>query len=308
MRRRLTLAVLLAGVVASVTLLAQPAVNFLNARVSLDSNGALLVAMNGYGGTTGPATTVGNTRVKLDANGALVTTLGGAAGTITVPAIATTSTDGLVIQNTTAATGGATVQMSPRTKWCGTAWNSSGSASEIDCWIAEVLPVTAAGTTTSQFNIARSINGGAYTTILSLTSAGNANFTNNMFANNVGAIGWTGRTTFNSTADKLMQILDTGQTTGTELNGGTPTLGTCTAGALVSGSHNSAGSYTSNTSGSCVINFGTPNFTNTPFCFAMSTASTTHPRISASSASSITVTGGVSGETIQYFCIGRIGT
>ena len=114
--------------------------------------------------------------------------------------------------------------------------------------------------------------------------------------------------TLATTADKLTQINDNANATGLELNVGTPTLGTCTAGALTSGSHNFAGQYTSNTSGSCVINFGAPNFTNTPFCFAMSMTSTTHPRISAASASSITVTGGVSGETIQYFCVGRIGT
>lgn len=118
---------------------------------------------------------------------------------------------------------------------------------------------------------------------------------------------WTGRALLASSADKIIQLEDNGATTGMEFSYGTPTLGTCTAGALVSGSHNMAGQYTSNTSGSCVINFGTPNFTNAPFCVAMSTASTTHPRISASAASSITVTGGVSGETITYYCIGRIG-
>lgn len=118
----------------------------------------------------------------------------------------------------------------------------------------------------------------------------------------------TTRSQLLSSADKLLTIVDAAALTGTEINNGTPTLGTCTGGSMTSGSHNIAGQYTGNTSGSCVINFGTPNFTNTPWCFAMSTASTTHPRISAASASSITVTGGVSGETIQYFCVGRIGT
>lgn len=111
-----------------------------------------------------------------------------------------------------------------------------------------------------------------------------------------------------ATASKLTQITDSGGTTGTEINNGTPTLGTCTAGALTSGSHNNAGEYTGNTSSSCIINFGTPNWTNTPWCFAMSEASTTHPRISAKSVSSITIAGGVSGEAIQYWCTGRIGT
>lgn len=119
---------------------------------------------------------------------------------------------------------------------------------------------------------------------------------------------WVGRSSITASADKLVQVQSSAGTTGMELNVGTSTLGTCTAGVLTPGSHNFAGEYTGNTSSSCVINFGTPNFTNTPFCFAMSEASTTHPRISASSASSITVTGGVSGEAIQYFCVGRIGT
>lgn len=119
---------------------------------------------------------------------------------------------------------------------------------------------------------------------------------------------WNGRAAMSSPADKQVKIVDSGGTTGIEVNVGTPTLGTCTGGAIVSGSHNFAGSYTGNTSGSCIINFGTPNFTNAPFCFAMSLASTTHPRISAASASSITVTGGVSGEQINYHCDGRIGT
>src|ERR1019366_352944 len=53
--------------------------------------------------------------------------------------LGTTSTDGVVIQNTTAATAGTTVQISPREKLCGAAWNSSSVASETDCWIMEVL-------------------------------------------------------------------------------------------------------------------------------------------------------------------------
>lgn len=111
-----------------------------------------------------------------------------------------------------------------------------------------------------------------------------------------------------NTTAKLVQLTDSALVTGTEFNQGTPTLGTCTAGSLTSGSHNQAGEITGNTSSSCVLNFGTPNWTNTPFCFAESETSLTHPRISAKSASSITITGGVSGEAIQYFCIGRIGT
>jgi hypothetical protein len=75
------------------------------------------------------------------------------------------------------------------------------------------------------------------------------------------------RSSVGATADKLLQVVDNTQATGTEINNGTPTLGTCTGGTLTSGSHNIAGEVTGNTSGSCVLNFGTPNFTNTPVLF-----------------------------------------
>lgn len=98
MTRRLTLAVLLAAVVASVTLVAQPAVNFLNARVALDSNGYLIVALASQG-TGGPAANVANTRVKVDSNGALMVAWNGtglfADGTAAAPSMAFASQTGL---------------------------------------------------------------------------------------------------------------------------------------------------------------------------------------------------------------------
>jgi hypothetical protein len=235
-------------------------------------------------------------------------------GLITVNGLATTSTDGITLTNSTAATGGATVQISPRLRFRGNAWDTAASQT-VDFFL-ENLPATAA-TPTGTLKFGYSLNGGAATYPLTLSSAGvltaggagsSVVSGGSIQAAAGSAMFWLGRSTLTSTADKLVTIGDNAVATGTEINNGTPTLGTCTAGALTSGSHNIAGQYTSNTSGSCVINFGTPNFTNTPFCFAMSTASTTHPRISAASNSSITVTGGVSGETIQYLCVGRIGT
>lgn len=91
-------------------------------------------------------------------------------GTSSQTALGTTSTDGIVLQNTTAATGGATVQISPRNKWCGMAWNSVGSASETDCWINENLPVTVAGATTSSLLWKYSIAGGTYAPALNLNA------------------------------------------------------------------------------------------------------------------------------------------
>lgn len=121
-------------------------------------------------------------------------------------------------------------------------------------------------------------------------------------------IGWNGRSILASTANKLLQINDSGNTTGTEFNNGTPTLGTCTGGSLVSGSHNGMGEITGNTSGSCILNFGTPNFTNTPFCILNDETNLVAARVSARSASSITITGLTSGDAVQYICVGRIGT
>lgn len=95
---------------------------------------------------------------------------------------------------------------------------------------------------------------------------------------------------------------------GVEVNAGVPTLGTCTGGTMTSGSHNAAGEVTGNTSGSCVINFGTPNFTNAPFCTVNDETSLTAASVSARSASSITITGQLSGNAIMWICLGRIGT
>ena len=113
---------------------------------------------------------------------------------------------------------------------------------------------------------------------------------------------------YKATADKLTQIVDSGNVTGLELNIGTPTLGTCTGGSLTSGSHNFGGEVTGNTSGSCIITFGTPAFTNAPFCFINDESSLTAVRVSTRSVGSITVTGTPSGEDFQFFCVGRIGT
>lgn len=253
------------------------------------------------------------------ANGTIVGTFSATAatfnpaviGTFQVNAIATTSTDSLTLSNATAATGGATVQMSPRLKWRGNAWDTA--ASQTVDFFAEVLPATAA-TPTGTWKLGYSLNGAAATYPMTVDSSGTATLLQNVLTNGDvraaagGGIYFSGQTQLRSTADKLLKVVDFGNTTGMEVNVGTPTLGTCTGGTLVSGAHNFGGEVTGNTSGSCVINFGTPNFTNTPFCFINDETTLTAVRISARSTSSITVTGAVSGDAFQFFCIGRIGT
>lgn len=89
--------------------------------------------------------------------------------TITKDAIAVTSTDAAVLTNTTAATGGVTVQMSPRLRFRGTAWDTAASQT-VDFFV-ENLPATAA-TPTGTFKLGYSLNGGAITYPLVVTDAG----------------------------------------------------------------------------------------------------------------------------------------
>lgn len=80
---------------------------------------------------------------------------------ITIGGVGATPTDGLTLQNTTAATVGTPQQISPRESFCGYGWNTSGAQAERDCVYLENLPSTGVGTTNNQFLISSSINGGA---------------------------------------------------------------------------------------------------------------------------------------------------
>lgn len=321
-----------------------PLTNALNLMVRTDSNGSLSV----YGvpaGAQGPLTNFGNIRLRTYGGGDLgVTLASGSTWTCTQNAIAVTSTDCFIATNTTAATGTTTVQMSPRLRFRGNAWDTA--ASQTVDFFMENLPATAA-TPTGTFKLGYSLNGAAASYPLTVSSAG---ITNVISGGSYGFAGVNNGMSLNGTSTairpadggayfnvanqlvqvnsatlqlasggvgfnnivgqntaKLVQVLDVTSTTGMEFNNGTPTLGTCTGGSLTSGSHNFGGEVTGNTSGSCVLNFGTPNFTNTPFCMLNDESSLTAVRISARSASSITITGVPSGEAVQYFCIGRIG-
>ena len=76
--------------------------------------------------------------------------------------IATTSTDGLFLDNATDATSIVPVQMSPRARFHGEVWNTSASGSpETSDWIIENLP-TSGTTPTSLLKFGYSANGGSY--------------------------------------------------------------------------------------------------------------------------------------------------
>jgi hypothetical protein len=61
--------------------------------------------------------------------------------------LGTTSTDGSVTQNTTPATAGATVQISPRNRLTGTGWDSDDAVSRTVSFFTETLPITGATVT-----------------------------------------------------------------------------------------------------------------------------------------------------------------
>lgn len=89
---------------------------------------------------TSPATAVGAARTfttyaTIGINGGL---------TLPKPGLGTTSTDGGVLENTTAATGGVPVQISPRLRLSGTTWDSDDSVSRTVQSILEVLGVSGA--------------------------------------------------------------------------------------------------------------------------------------------------------------------
>lgn len=110
-----------------------------------------------------------------------------------------------------------------------------------------------------------------------------------------------------ATSDKLTQIVDSGNVTGFELNIGTPTLGSCVSGSLGSGSHNFGGRVTGIQAATCNIAFGTPTFTNAPYCTVSPETTGTSLRLTTS-ATSMTISGVTSATDLQFHCVGRIGT
>lgn len=84
--------------------------------------------------------------------------------------LATSSTDGLISENTTSATSVAQTQMSPRLRFSSTAW--TGAVSQISDFIIENLPTAGTNPITSALLIKSQINGGGYNTRITLTDGG----------------------------------------------------------------------------------------------------------------------------------------
>lgn len=157
--------------------------------------------------------------------------------------ITTTSTDGLVTQNTTASTVGVPVQYSPRLRHRGHAYNSVSTLDETHDWAQEVRPATAAGATSSTWAIMRSLNGGAYSDVVRLTSDGGLGIGTGTLPTS----GYIRLPALGASGTKLLTITDSGGTTrdviamvGTNVvgfgNAGTAT--SITGGSIVVGASN----------------------------------------------------------------------
>lgn len=115
----------------------------LPAYISTSTSGANIPLMNGTNTWTGPQT--------IQQNG-----------------LAVTADPGLTLINSTASTSGSGRQGAPGVIFSGTQWN--GAASIVDAWKLVTLP--SSGSTVSSFLFQRSTNGGAYSNMMTLTSAG----------------------------------------------------------------------------------------------------------------------------------------
>lgn len=87
--------------------------------------------------------------------------------------LGTTATDGFILENATAATAGATVQISPRNRWRGTALATGVNTSQTYEFTAETLPISQATNIDGEFRIRSSRNGAAYVERFGVKTEGN---------------------------------------------------------------------------------------------------------------------------------------
>lgn len=149
--------------------------------------------------------------------------------TVTMNALATTVTTGLLLTNTTAAISG-TQQYSPALRLLGNGFKTDAvTASQTTEFRMYVLPVQAAGNPTAQLIFEYAVNGGAFTQVMSITSAGALNVpatiastSNSISAAQGGRLQWNTRCILTSPADGTITLLNNAQNAFTQLQfGGT---------------------------------------------------------------------------------------
>jgi hypothetical protein len=233
--------------------------------------------------------------------------------TISLTNLITTSTDGLLVQNTTAATAGVPVQISPRIRLQGNAWDTAASQSV--AFFVETLPATAA-TPTGTFKLGYSLNGAAATYPFTVSSAGavTAALSGNFDSLNVSSVGFLRSNAFGNRltlpADGLQRFVNNASTFTAEFNTGTaaPTVANCsvgTTGTITTKSTNLAGEVNPGSgSTSCDVTFGAPAWTNAPFCVVTNETTEGQGIISARTTLLFTISGFTAGDKFTWVCIG----
>lgn len=143
------------------------------------------IPSTGFGDVVGPASSTDNALARFDTTtGKLIQNSVGIlddtgnlsgllSSTISKTSLGTTATDGLILENTTAATAGATVQISPRNRWRGSAWDTSGLASQTFDFTTDLLPISQATSIDGTWRLRSSFNGAAYTDRFAVKTEGN---------------------------------------------------------------------------------------------------------------------------------------
>jgi len=102
-----------------------------------------------------------------------IATLGSTSFSLSQSLLGIVPADGILVSNTSSATAGATVQMSPRIRLKGSAWKSNATAaSQTQDWVIQNLPATGAASTSSTLQIGYSNNGAAYSYPLTIATDG----------------------------------------------------------------------------------------------------------------------------------------
>jgi hypothetical protein len=97
-----------------------------------------------------------------------------AAQTMQRKSIGTTSTDALVLTNSTAATSGTQLQYSPRMRLVGQGWHTTSAASQEVDWMLQAVPVAGAANPTSYLDFEDGLSNGSYASDFDLFSTGGA--------------------------------------------------------------------------------------------------------------------------------------
>ena len=235
-------------------------------------------------------------------------------------ALATTSTDGLITTNATAATMGTAVQISPRVRLRGNAWDTS--ASQTVDFFMETLPASAA-TPTGTFKLGYSLNGATATYPLTVASTGVTTVAGSLVVSSgntqiptTGAFYINGWLQYRATADGAANITNNAGTGFTSLAFAGDLIYSFTVPTITSGFSTSTPSIAGKAS-SFAVTIGTPTvasttglvafnstFTNIPSCSCMNTI-TANLCQAVPTATGVTLNGvWVASDILRVSCLG----